>query len=275
MVQNNQETTLVEAYKQLEKQSAAGAPRPELAIPYLGLKHIKRRPEVFQHRAPLSHVSDAHIGILTKALSSGKDLDPIKVWWDGTGWNCIDGHHRIEAYIRAGKGGPYQVPVEVFKGTLAEAIAEAARGNTRDKLPMDAREKLAAAWRLVTLGLYSKADIVELAGVSDGTVANMRRVRTKLLDMKRGRDLSELTWNSARLEAAGEEPSIIDWDEQLETEAQAFADALAKHFGKRIHKRREAFIRALEIYDAQLPEEMIRQWRDRLDEDDEFLEGNE
>ena len=131
---------------------------------------------------------------------------------------------------------------------------------------MSAPEKTAAAWRLVVLGTYSKGQVVDLTGVSDGTVGNMRRVRSKLLERNSKRDLSELSWNSARLEAAGREADI-DWDNKTEEEAQAFANILVKHIGNRAYKRREAFIRALEIFDAQLPEELIRHWQEGLEDD--------
>lgn len=263
-----EEPSFLTALNELATQVAQGKPVPETLPQYLCPEEIRLCKPVFQHRQPLDHVSQAHIRELAKTPQRGKDLDPITVWWDGKWWACIDGHHRLAAYQLAGKGH-HAIPVEVFSGPLEAAIARAAEGNTRDKLPMSSREKTETAWRLTLAETsFSKAKVAELSGASARTVATMREVRAKLIQLHPERDLSELGWNRARMLAKGEEAEEINWDDRIEQEAREFANLLAKHLGKRGHQRREAFARALEIYDDGLPAFLRGHWA--TDDDEEI-----
>ena len=253
-------------YKELVEQLRKGKPQPSGHVTQLPLQRIRLRPEVFQHRKPHAYTSGAHIKELSKAPQQGKDLTPITIWWDGKGWVCIDGHHRIEAYRVAGKWDA-TVPVEVYEGSIDNAVARAALGNTRDKLPMGSREKTETAWRLVIGTALSKSAIASASGASERTVATMRVVRDKLLKANPDQDLSLLTWNIARLQADGKEADEVNWETRIEEEAQAFAALLGKHFGPRGRERREAFVRALEIYDTQLPGFLVEQWGGLGDEE--------
>lgn len=257
------------AYKELAEQVEQGKPEPKERPRYLSLRRIRLCQPVFQHRNPEQHTSEAHIKELAKAPQQGKDLAPITVWWDGKGWVCIDGHHRIAAYQFAQKGH-HDVPVEFFSGTLEQAVAKAAEGNTHDKLPMSAREKTETAWRLTIADTsFSKAKVAELSAASERSVATMREIKAKLLRQDPERDLSELSWAKARMLAAGQSDEEIDWEERIEKEAQQFAKILAKHLGKRGHQRREAFARALEIYDGALPGFLQEHWALESEEDEE------
>ena len=263
-----EEPSFLTALNELATQVARGKPVPETPPQYLSPQEIRLCTPVFQHRQPLDHVSQTHIRELAKAPQRGKDLDPITVWWDGKWWACIDGHHRIAAYKLAGKGH-HAVPVEVFSGPLEAAVARAAEGNTRDKLAMSSREKTETAWRLTLAETsFSKAKVAELTGASTRTVATMREVRAKLTQQHPERDLSELNWHGARLLAKGEEAEVINWDDRIEQEAREFANLLAKHLGKRGHQRRDAFARALEIYDDGLPDFLREHWA--TDDDEEI-----
>lgn len=264
-----QTPSFLTAYKELAEQVEQGKPEPKERPQYLSLRRIGLCKPVFQHRHPEQHTSEAHIKELAKAPLHGKDLDPITVWWDGKSWVCIDGHHRIAAYQFAQKGH-HDVPVEFFSGTLEQAVAKAAEGNTHDKLPMSPREKTETAWRLTIADTsFSKAKVAELSGASDGTVASMRRVKATLLQQAPRRDLSELSWGKARMLAAGQSDEEIDWEDKIEKEAQEFAKILAKHLGKRGHQRREAFARALEIYDGALPGYLQEHWAGASEDDEE------
>ena len=103
---------------------------------------------------------------LTAALRKRKSrtFDALTVWWDGKGWACVDGHHRHAAYKVAGVG---TIPVNVFVGSLAQAMAAAAGANTKDKLIMTRTEKSDAAWHMVTMIEMSKAEVAAAAGVSE------------------------------------------------------------------------------------------------------------
>lgn len=263
-----QQQTLGQAWEALLHQHSRGKPAPSLppGEPTLPLRRIKLRPEVFQHRRPSGPASAAHIKDL---MSSAKErpLDPLLVWWDGKHWTCIDGHHRIEAYKRA--GGFDEVPVRVFRGTPEQASLQAARGNSRAKLQMSATEKLGAAWRIVsTASDVSKQETAEASGASERTVANMRKVRDQLLQMSKVP--TEMSWDAARRLASGEDAAeSIDWEDRNEKEAQEMANKLLAALGKRGQQRVEALARALEIYSSQLPAQLVEHWGPLEAEDQE------
>jgi hypothetical protein len=82
----------------------------------------------------------------TKAATKNP-LEPLTIFWVGNAWLLIDEHHRYQAYRKTGYIEP--VPVTVFSGTLDQAIGQALKGNSKDKLAMSKSEKTNAAWRLV------------------------------------------------------------------------------------------------------------------------------
>jgi ParB-like chromosome segregation protein Spo0J len=193
----------------------------------------------------------------------------VTVWWDGKAWACVDGHHRLAAYVEAGRGHS-DVPVRVFEGSLEEALVLAARTNTRDKLPMSRAEKSNAAWRLVLTTQVSKATLAEAAGVSERTVAHMRRVQRALQESGRHRltALLDMTWDNARRLSLGQEAP--DWDpEEEERRAQEFATKLHKVFGVQGHKQPDVFLRAVELYSPKLLETLETMLRERFEEEPE------
>lgn len=262
--------TFLHEKAKLEAKLATGKPEPtpEKHPKTLSLRQIKTNPTVFQHRRPNAWESEPHIKELSKAPENGRSLEAITIWWDGKTWTCIDGHHRIEAYKKVDYD--YQsVPVRVFSGSLDEAIVYAAKGNTKDKLPMHSNEKREAAWRLTIGTDLSKADVVEATGVSDGTVANMRKVKKTLLGKDPEFDLSSLTWMEAFSKAKGKEQDDIDWEDRLEKDAEKIAALLAKHLPKSNRKFPETFARAIEIYDTRLAENLMEHWGSKEDGDEE------
>lgn len=255
--------TLLEAKREIEQRIARGVPCPEKLPTRLPLGEIGEAPDAFQHRNPLPHHSDMHVRELAKAPQQGQPLEPVTIFWAGDGWVCCDGHHRLKAYRAA--GWKRAVPVRVFVGTLDQALARAAT-NARATLQMNRAEKMRTAWRLVTATRLSRADIVRVAGVADGTVANMRRVKSELLKKEPGGDLSERTWDAARREYQGEAVTTEpDWDERTQQEAERMADILARHLGKRGQERPEALALALEMYDQRFPEFCVSHWRGSFD----------
>lgn len=222
------------------------------------LSDIRLRPEVFQHRKLLQSASDAHVRELTRGAKQTGALEPITVWWDGRNYVCIDGHHRIRAYRAAGMSNQ-QVPVTFFSGNPEQALAEAARGNTRDKLKMSTSEKTSAAWRMVMVGgEATKAAIADASGASPRTVANMRRVFGVLT--ARGEDCKALAWEAARRLEAGDDREKTDWDDEVEVRAQEMATQITKAIGREGSKQPHALARALELYDPRLPDILLEQW---------------
>lgn len=239
------------ARKALERRLSKGGPWRDPIPDTLKLTEIETLESVFQYRNPLPHKSDAHKGRLARSVKrSGKALGRLLVYWVGNGWACLDGHHRLHAYHRAGLS---TVPVEVFTGTLAEAVAKALSSNTEDKLPMNDGEKTAAAWALVATwnDAYSKGEVAAWAGVSSSTVGNMRGTRKKLVRERPFlTDLSEFTWQQARELAKGNErQGCGDEAKQI----AAIRDKLIKAGLHKHLKRLDLVVKALKEIDEDLP----------------------
>lgn len=217
-------------------------PRPKKMPDALPPGKVEVCPELFQPRGGLA---EHHIQALVRALRQVGELDPILVIQLGKKAFVVDGHHRLEAYKAAKKPN---IPVQYFGGTVDEAILVGGANNTRAKLPMNGFERQNYAWKLVVLGsAYSKRAIVQASGVSDGQVANMRRVATKL-----GPEAPNYTsWFLAREAAHGREPeqwSDKDREAWEEEQAQILAEKLARAWGPRGVDHPQIAAMALEKY---------------------------
>ena len=270
---------LTSDWQKLQAQLAKGKPQPKVLPSGLELGSIRLRPSVFQHRDPNQPEGKAHVRKLVEAIGRSKTrtLEPLTVWWDGKAWTGIDGHHRHAAYTAASVGANHLVPVEVFNGSLGEAFAQAAAGNSKNKRAMTTGEKTQAAWRMVVMDAsLSKADIADAAGVSQGSVANMRRVHKQLAEAAEGAnfdaptgDHRDLRWIDAKKLADGGEAREVDWEAKDEKEAAAMAVAIRKAIGDRGSKKLHVLARALEIYDNRFAETLVDYWTEKVDEDDD------
>jgi ParB-like chromosome segregation protein Spo0J len=236
-----------ESFEALRQQHKTGKPQPAVPASLLP-RSIKVRAEVFQHRKPAQHVSDRHVRELTEAAKAQGRLDALTVWWDGKHWSCIDGHHRMQAYMRAGM---FQapVPIEVFHGTPEEALVRAAGSNSKAKLQMTPAEKANAGWRLVVMAeTLSKVQQAQAAGVSERLVAYMRTAVKKLTAMGISReDAAAMSWESARRQAEGEDST--EWsDEEANLRVEKMAIALRKALGPTAERQPDIFRLALETY---------------------------
>ena len=262
----------IDAFEDLLWQVQKGKPHPSDPMA-LKMREIKTLPQVFQHRRPAEYSSNAHIKALAEAAKSQGSLASMTVWWSGKNWVCVDGHHRLAAYALA-EMREVDVPVEVFRGTPAEAMARAAYTNSMDKLPMTRGEKVNAGWRLVVMDqTLSKAKQALAVGISERQIAAMRLVRKKLiLKGNNPSDLAEMRWETARKTAAGED--IPEWtDEEQELRVQKMALALRKALGATAEAQPEVFARAVEAYSSKLSKG-LEDWfgGDREDDDEKDLE---
>lgn len=181
-------------------------------------------------------------------------LDAMTVWWGGDRWYIIDGHHRLVAYDRAQVRK--SLPVQVFEGTLEDAMAEAARSNSKDRLVMRQEDKLNFAWKLTLTTGLSKARVAEACGASERTVANMRSVRDKLKENPEvlPDDLLTMPWPHARMLAEGKEMSPdFDPDEALRKRADVLRHRHYKAFGDTATRDPEAYALALRLSNDRLP----------------------
>lgn len=261
--------------RKLEAQVAKGKPQPKLLPIELALVLIRLRPNVFQYRDPRGNASKGHVAALVTAISrsASRSLDPLTIWWDGRGWTCIDGHHRHGAYKASSVGNDHRVPVEVFQGSLSEAQARAASANSKNKLTMTSSEKSSSAWRLVVTTDRSKAQIAFDSGVSQSTVAAMRRVDALLLARHAARefdavgvDHQNLRWADAKRLADGRAADGFDWAAAEEKQAQKMAIDLRRAIGDQGGKRPQILARALEIYDERTKAALMECWAEGDDD---------
>jgi hypothetical protein len=217
--------TMRGALADLEKQ--ASEDRPARLPSRLPLSDIKMIPELFQ---PRTGKSEDHIEELARALREHRDLDPVLVMQVGRRPVLIDGHHRWSAYSRS--KGHLTIPVKYFEGTVAEAIAESGRENSKAKLQMQSSDRQDYAWRLTKMAMYSKDETARAAGISKAQVAIMRKTLVRL----GGQRASTYTvWIDAKRAAEsmdGERGGVDeDW---LHAQAQRHADRMYKTFGTKL-----------------------------------------
>lgn len=264
-----------EAIKAAAARLKAGQPCPSPLPTALKLGSIKTDPKLFQFRKPEPTASRAHVDDLAKPVKDGKSLEAVEVWWGGDGWYCNDGHHRLDAYKRAGWPTDKPLPVYVFEGSLTQAVLAAGYRNAPNKLPMHKSEKTQGAWEFVasTATEDASAEAVSTAfNVSVRMVRFMRKVRRWLAEYRPPEeDPSGMTWEAARRTYAGEDDSPRtedDWDERDMEEGKKMADKLTRTLGSRLKKSR-ALAYALEIIDGSFPAFASELWRDRRPEVEE------
>lgn len=262
------------AYQLLQGELANGTPSPTVVRKTLPLSELEVVTSVLQPRSIGDMASsEAHIRtLMDAAMNEHKNLlDPLCIWWSGQRWLIVDGHHRLEAYRRLqsnGKGASV-VPVEVFVGTLKQAIIEATKRNAKDKLPMTKDDKSNRAWQLVMIGSeFSKREIAKVCAVATSTVG---RMRAKLEEIKAeypetwSEEIDGLTWRE--VQSLDDIREYDDgWQEQ---QAKEWAKRLAKTFGNKPATQPQLFARALELYSPHLMEGLT-EWLSRDHDNDDF-----
>lgn len=239
------------AKRELEARIAVGVANPERPTA-LRIQEIMTEETVFQHRNVSEWTSDTHVKALLKGLknSAGKPFEPITVLWVGDAWVVVDGHHRLMAYEA------YEfdelVPVRVFEGSLDEAVGEALRANSHDKLTMNSKEKMNAAWRLVIGSTLSINVTVDVSLASRATVLTMRKVKNTLVEKTDLWYVGSLDWPSARAKYEGNNTEFGEGNGWLDKKARVIAEQLKKTFGKELSKHPKALWMALEEYDPNL-----------------------
>jgi ParB-like chromosome segregation protein Spo0J len=205
-----------------------------------------------------------HIYTLAKAIHEGDPLDPLLVMPVGKDFYVIDGHHRLAAYDTA--GWTKEIPVVVFEGNLTEARVRALSSNVKDKLPMTAQAKSAAAWTITKedLGALTAEEVRRLTGVSVRQVRFMRKVWREL-NAKEGvepANLKRLTWKSARDLWEGNEPDTdFDQDGWKARKAQEVVDLITRHnLTTGLLQDVEVTALALQMLSERLPAALIEQW---------------
>jgi hypothetical protein len=240
----------------------------------VSLSDLNVRPEDFQFRD--TELDRHHAEELEKALQMGRDVGPMDVWRDpdDNKLYVLDGHHRFAAYTRLKWGKP--IKVILHDGPLHRVKLIALRENTKARLPMSPKERADAAWRLTCEQFddggysYSKKELAEATGVSERTVANMRKTYRELVDL--GRNMPR-SWAAAIEMAKGKEFREMTDDEREEWIAAKAAE-LDKYIGKYVaeYSRRcpEAVQQVLEKRMGQQFEMMIDYCASASEDEEDF-----
>lgn len=190
----------------------------------LSLSTIDTRPDDFQFRT--FELDQYHVEKLQEAHQRGADLGRIDVWKDpeDSQYYVLDGHHRLEAYRRAGQ--VHTANVTVHEGPYHRVRLVALKQNTQARLPMSDVERSNAAWRLVAgqekdkdPDRYSKAELAKLTQRSERTIANMRATAIALL--KDDQELPDSWLQAMRLKREGKQGEMSEEDRQDWVEAKA------------------------------------------------------
>lgn len=259
-------------YALLIKEGLNPMPKPITNPTSLPIDKIVFATSVFQPRAINGNMADraGHITVLAMAIRANPNhmLDPVLVWWSGKYWRVIDGHHRLDAYnqVRKDYKRPIaidEVPVELFEGTLHEAMEEATRRNSKDKLTMSKLDKLERAWKFTALGTMSKPRIAKVTGISERTVATMRAMMDDWVTRNnRGKNFEgplpdasanplSITWEEAkRGRFAEQEGGAEEWATKQATE---WATRFRKAFGNKLVNQPDIMAEAVAVYAARLP----------------------
>ena len=225
---------------------------------------IKRLVSLFQPRELIGRMleDEQHLSSLERAIGKPPNhrmLDPLLVWWCGEGWMMIDGHHRLEAYRRAGVKEP--VPIEIFEGSIQDALLESVARNSKDKMPMRLADKVNRAWRMVCLTEKSIKQIAGACQVGTTTISNMRKAKKDLMEAKEYSEvkLADKQWVHAKMEAQGGEPAVApDMEEVRRKKAVRIAQAINKAVGRiAIGRDPEVFAEAIKFMDDQAPKQLM------------------
>ncbi len=231
---------------------------------------IDLHPELFQPR--YEALDEHHVQELARTIKRQGDLDPILLLPVGQRGVVIDGHHRLDAYKLACVTNT--VPVNWFCGSVEEAVLEAGRINSKVRLVMGTQERMNYAWRLVLLDKYTKPEMMEASGASDGQLGKMRRLKREL-----GDDAYDFTvWQEALNHHQKKTRKPMDDDQReayLENLANDYADRLHKAFGTKLGQNPEVAARALAFHlgrrlDGVVTELLSYVSEDALEENDDF-----
>lgn len=273
---DNETVSFEEGYRYLEAELAGDTPAPqehpiELKLSQIRLAHSVFQPRGFEDTAS----SEEHVRILMDAALSESEnqLDPVTVWWAGSCWRVIDGHHRFKAYqrLKREKRVTPMIPVVVFEGTLMEAVIESTKLNSKDKLPMSRDDKVNRAWRMVIIGGdFSKKIISDACKVGTATVSRMRKQLNVIREAEPddwSEVVSEMTWKEAQRYGQAERVIDDEWQERL---AREWSRRLGKTFGKKPTSQPEIMWRALELYSPQMVGAIQEHLRPVYFENDDF-----
>lgn len=204
-----------------KKKTGLSRPAPR-TVP---IDRVQTDEETFQPRR--RGRNEAHVAALLDVLRHGGQLDPLCLWEDpATGALTVaDGHHRLEAYRRHGK--VRNIPASVYRCDKKTALLIPIQDNAKARLPLTYDDRANWAWKLTVEGEQSKATVVASCGISDGTVAQMRRVWRELRE--KGEEAPKTWWEAQLIHKGGEDR---EWSEEERDEwRQGLVQRAHRQFG--------------------------------------------
>jgi hypothetical protein len=241
---------------------------PKLRPGMVTLSELQEYPELLQSReGDAAVIRDIQIAIL-----DGEKIDPLRVWQVGPKFVVLDGHHRLAAFRRLGRGEA--IPVTHFEGDLDGALAECLRENIKTRCPTDDKDKRNFAWRMVKLKRpkHSKAVLARMCKVSVETIGRMRRVLDELGE-EAGRFAAWVPANRRYVVLVADgrrEPDEAedDWqEEEIAAEARAIASKLRTAFKAQLLKQPQATADGLAIHLDTTAEKVVAFMYQALDAD--------
>ena len=151
----------------------------------------------------------------------------------------------IFKYVAYERSGYKLKPADVqwFIGPLNAAVEASIAANSKTKLPMTLQEKLNAAWRLVRLGGFSKAQIKRSSAISDGQIGKMRRVLAAHHDNVVGIDEWAKAWRVAS--GRGEVRTDEEHEEYLSMLVEQYQQKIHDAVGTKLASNPEMIARVM------------------------------
>lgn len=168
-------------------------------VEFVAIDALSVKPKEFSARQVA--LNPAHVADLAKRLGDGRPLDPLDVWRAGAKLFVVDGFHRLAAYKSV--KWPDPVPVRVHTGSRLVAWRLAVEDNAKPRQGLSPAERADWAWKITRevasafarkaagapregddeIADVSRAMLAAMTGVSESTVARMRRAAKMLEDM--------------------------------------------------------------------------------------------
>lgn len=213
------------------------------------LGRIKVAPNAFQfrNRADWSGAKERHIRKLFQTFERKEGLfDPLLLYAVDGCRLILDGHCRLQAYLRIGLEATTPIPVRYFKGNFSDALTRPASLNSKEKLPLTQEERLEAAWKLVLFDEgrenYSLREIQRVTGASKSTAGNMRKVLKE--HEGSGSDPRDRTWTEVKRNRREKQDTDPEWKENR---AKAWAQRICSQLGDKPNDTPQCLFDALEM----------------------------
>jgi ParB-like chromosome segregation protein Spo0J len=192
---------------------------------------------------PRHSMNPAHVRALACLVTQGHRLDPLTVWRDPAGRLVLmDGHHRLAAYVKAGKGS--RVPARIHDGPEAEARRLPVYRNAKASLPLTYGERADYAWSLVLHTNLTRPVIAGDCALSTRTVTAMRTAKARWEALGESPPRSWFHARNGGTEAPQPEEAD-DMPDRIEIEADALTEAAGKALHAAARRSPEAVVLAV------------------------------